>query len=97
MRCGLVGVFTEYRPTIFKGTKYGLIDVTFRGDLEFPTQTYEIKVHDPKLCSILIKTRAEIENPVLVMSCWIDLMQKEPYILLQHIVSIDGSGDFIHD
>jgi hypothetical protein len=89
MRCGLVGEFTNYRNTVFKGTKYGLIDVVFHGDLDFPTECHEIKVHDPKMCAFLIETKAKMYNPILTMSCSIDINSKEPYILLLEIISVD--------
>lgn len=88
MRCGLVGVYTNYRPQDVKGIKHGIIDVNFDGDTQFPAETHEIKCFDASMCSYLIKTLSEIDKPILTMSCWIDFRSKEPSIILLDVLSV---------
>lgn len=88
MRTGLVGIYTNYRPQEIKGVKFGVIDVIFAGDLRYPTETQEIKVYDSQLCSFLIKTRAEIFNPILTMACWLEMKTKEPSFELLEVLAV---------
>jgi hypothetical protein len=89
MRAGLVGTLLNYRPQEMRGVKYGLIDVLFTGDLNYPSEAKSIKVYNHATCAYLIQLLGECRDPVLTMCCWIDTTGREVEIILLDVLEVD--------